>query len=114
MRKTYLRKQGIKYMLKKHNRLLNKKYMGWSKGYDNNWKREIGYGVEAVCDHPKCNKKIDRGLSYVCGGQPYGGEHGCGLYFCSEHLSYRDVRGVGFVQNCPRCLAYKSPYKIKE
>jgi hypothetical protein len=44
--------------------------MGWSIGYDENWKRDIGYGVPAVCDHPKCNKIINRGLSYVCGGEP--------------------------------------------
>ncbi|HEV7521417.1 MAG TPA: hypothetical protein VGP89_09990, partial [Candidatus Angelobacter sp.] len=62
--------------------------MGWSLGFDSNWQRDIGYGVPAYCDHPKCNKKIDRGLSYVCGGEPYGGELGCGLYFCSEHLGW--------------------------
>ncbi len=37
--------------------------MGWSIGYDDNWKRDIGYGVRATCDHPACNAKIDRGLS---------------------------------------------------
>lgn len=62
--------------------------MSWAVGYDSNWKRDIGYGVPAICDHPGCNAKIDRGLSYVCGGEPYGGDDGCGLYFCSEHLFY--------------------------
>ena len=60
--------------------------MGWSVGYDSKWERDIGYGVPAICDHPGCNKEIDRGLGYVCGGEPYGGEHGCGLFFCGEHL----------------------------
>ena len=60
--------------------------MGWSIGFDSNWNRDIGYGVPAVCDHPKCNAEIHRGLAYVCGGQPYGGEKGCGLFFCYEHL----------------------------
>jgi hypothetical protein len=60
--------------------------MGWSIGYDSNWKRDIGYGVPAYCDHPHCGKKIDRGLAYVCGSDPWGGEHGCGLFFCGEHL----------------------------
>lgn len=79
--------------------------MSWAIGYDTTWKRDIGHGVPAVCDHPKCNAKIDRGLSHVCGGEPYGGEKGCGLYFCGEHL-------VGFQpQRCPRCAAYKAPYK---
>lgn len=54
--------------------------MGWSIGYDERWKRDIGYGVPATCDHPGCEEKIDRGLSCVCANQqPYGGEHGCGL-----------------------------------
>lgn len=59
--------------------------MGWSIGYDSNWKRDIGYGVPATCDYPGCGKRIDRGLSFVCGGEPYGGNNGCGLYFCGEH-----------------------------
>lgn len=60
--------------------------MGWEVGYDNNWERDIGYGVPSICDHPDCNEEIDRGLSYVCGSEPYGGDHGCGLFFCSNHL----------------------------
>lgn len=59
--------------------------MGWSVGYDENWKRDIGYGVPATCDHPGCGKDIHRGLAYVCGGAPRGGDDGCGLYFCDEH-----------------------------
>lgn len=60
--------------------------MGWSIGFDTKWGRDIGYGVPAYCDHPGCDEEIDRGLSYVCGGEPFGGEDGCGLYFCSRHL----------------------------
>jgi hypothetical protein len=81
--------------------------MGWSLGFDSNWNRDIGYGVTAYCDHPKCNEVIDRGLSYVCGGEPYGGEDGCGLFFCAAHLS--GFRGDHRV--CPRCAASKPPYK---
>lgn len=81
--------------------------MGWSIGWDSKWERDIGYGVPAYCDHPKCHTKIDRGLGYVCGGGPYGqgirgARDGCGLYFCETH-------GVGAY--CPRCAAYKPPYK---
>jgi hypothetical protein len=84
--------------------------MGWSVGYDENWKRDIGYGVPSICDHPDCNKEIDRGLSYVCGGQPYGGEKGCGLYFCNEHLSYGlKADGGGWFQGCDRCVEGKAP-----
>lgn len=76
--------------------------MGWSIGYDRRWSRDIGYGVPAYCDHPKCHAEIDRGLGYVCGAEPFGGDDGCGLYFCEAH-------GGGHL--CPRCEASKPPYK---
>lgn len=81
--------------------------MGWAIGYDSTWYRDIGYGVPAVCDHPRCNTQIDRGLAFVCGGQPYGGEDGCGLYFCAIHLYYTDVKNeydADAPQLCERCL----------
>jgi hypothetical protein len=78
--------------------------MGWSIGYDDNWKRDIGYGVPATCDHPGCGEKIDRGLGYVCGGDPYGGDEGCGLYFCGRHQ-------VGYKQRCQCCVDGKEPFK---
>ncbi len=64
--------------------------VGWSLGYDDEWKRDIGYGVPAICDHPYCNNEIDRGISFVCGGEVYGGDVGCGLFFCDEHLGYNE------------------------
>lgn len=82
--------------------------MGWSIGFDERWQRDIGYGVPAWCDHPDCDEEIDRGLSYVCGGQPYGGEFGCGLYFCSNHLYLGEK-----VQLCERCDAGQEPFKPK-
>lgn len=75
--------------------------MGWSIGWDEHWQRDIGYGVPAWCDHPDCSEEIDRGLSHVCGGEPYGGDNGCGLYFCGGHLFYSS-RLKCFV--CIRCL----------
>jgi hypothetical protein len=88
--------------------------MGWSLGFDDRWNRDIGYGVPATCDHPGCNEKIDRGLAYVCGGEPFGGGHGCGLYFCGNHLWHRHPRGEDrFYQNCRRCMTYKPPFKPK-
>lgn len=88
--------------------------MGWSIGYDENWKRDVGYGVPAECDHPRCKERIDRGLAYVCGGEPYGGEHGCGLHFCGSHLRHRSPQGANrSVMNCFRCMDYKRPYKPK-
>lgn len=83
--------------------------MGWSIGYDSTWKRDIGYGVPATCDHPGCGATIDRGLTFVCGGQPYGGEYGCGLYFCSQHQ-----RIAGSAREnaplCTRCYRGLGPF----
>lgn len=78
--------------------------MGWSMGYDDHWQRDIGYGVVAYCDHPGCKSEIDRGLAYVCGGDPYGGERGCGLYFCEKHRGHNG-------QLCDRCAKGKDPFK---
>lgn len=69
--------------------------MGWA-FYEDYKGRPIGYGVEAVCDEPGCDTKINRGLSYCCGDMPGGGELGCGEYFCSKHLKY-------YPQLCSRC-----------
>lgn len=80
--------------------------MSWSIGWDPKWKRDIGYGVPAFCDHPGCNESIDRGLAYVCGGEPYGGERGCGLYFCAKHLRAHP-------QICLRCESNKLPFDPK-
>jgi hypothetical protein len=76
--------------------------MSWSIGFDSNWDRDIGYGVPAHCDHPDCNEEIDRGLSYVCGGGPYGENpsgdpDGCGLFFCGKHL-----KAGGYCDRCPQ------------
>lgn len=86
--------------------------MGWSIGFDSNWNRDIGYGVPAICDHPKCHEKIDRGLSYVCGGDVYGELYGCGLFFCDRHRDYAGKK-KGYVQICKRCSTYKKPYSPK-
>ena len=86
--------------------------MGWSIGFDSNWKRDVGYGVPGTCDHPECKNEIDRGLSYVCGGDIFGGEHGCGLYFCYEHLVFAgDARNN--VQLCTACRYGKKHYTPK-
>lgn len=62
--------------------------MGWSGPMPNAQGRMVGYAVEAVCDLDGCEAKIDRGLAYVCGDMHDGGEFGCGLYFCYEHLFF--------------------------
>lgn len=82
--------------------------MGWSLGYDpQHGGRDIGYSVPAYCDHPRCTVAIDRGLAHVCGGEPYGGEKGCGLYFCNAHLTAAP-------QRCPKCARHdRKPYRPK-
>jgi hypothetical protein len=90
--------------------------MGWSIGIDPNWDRDIGYGVPAFCDHPGCGNKIDRGLSYVCGGEAYGGQKGCGLFFCEEHIGFYNKRLDGKIELvglCYRCGHYKKAYNPK-
>lgn len=92
--------------------------MGWSIGYDDEHKRDIGYGVPAYCDHPGCNEKIDRGLAYKC-GKGSDGDDGCGLFFCGEHktLQYTDpeidedepCRG----EICEACRDYQKSFTPK-
>ncbi len=84
--------------------------MGYQIYYDSDRNRDLGYGVPAYCDHPGCNKKIDRGLAYVCGGAPYSNEHGCALYFCYEHLFHAQEDGV---QRCERCSEYREWFEPK-
>jgi hypothetical protein len=85
--------------------------MGWQIGYDPHWKRDIGYGVPAICDRPRCGEAIDRGLSFVCGSDPYGGEKGCGLYFCGAHLTFIRAIGNRWVHVCGRCNKGRPPYE---
>lgn len=51
--------------------------------------REAGYAVEATCDKPGCETKIDRGLGYLCGqnldGWRDADQPGCGNYYCEAH-----------------------------
>lgn len=80
--------------------------MSWVIGWDSRFGgRDIGYGVPAYCDYPECNEEINRGLSFVCANsEPYGGEHGCGLYFCGAHHRFDDINC------CERCSQNKPPF----
>lgn len=76
--------------------------MGYSVGWDSTRRRDIGYGVPAICEHPGCNEEIDRGMAHACGqGFP---EDGCGLYFCGKHLH---------PCQCERCLNEQEPFEQK-
>src|SRR4051812_8642980 len=83
--------------------------MGWSLGFDARWNRDIGYSVPSLCDHSGCETKIDRGLAHVCGGEPYGGDVGCGLYFCSDHLKI-GRKSRGYKPVCLRCQRGDKPF----
>ena len=76
--------------------------MGWGFGV-NAEGREVGYTVQAECDETGCMVRIDRGLAYACGNMHDGGEWGCGLYFCGNHLFLG-----GPDQLCKRCLEFHS------
>ena len=83
-----------------------------------------GYGVPSYCEHPKCKKVIDRGMSYACGGEPFS-EHGCDLYFCSKHLLFTGFTEEGeiceheedcdceYVEVCERCAKGESSFDYK-
>ena len=94
--------------------------MGWAVGWDQRTGRVIGYGVPAVCEEPGCDKKIDRGLAYACGGM-----NGCARFFCDDHLylvwpegaetddgwdgpDYYSGHGL-----CGQCLDVALPYPLK-
>lgn len=79
--------------------------MGWAVGWDSGTRRFRGYGVPTVCEEPTCNKEIDRGLAYSCGGLD-----GCGRFFCEGHLFWtEDAEEV----MCERCLYNDPPFELK-
>ena len=86
--------------------------MGWAVGEHNG--RDIGYGVPSLCDHPGCEAEIHRGLAYVCGDDVYGGEHGCGLFFCGSHrASKRNNDGSHGPLCCERCNEGEEAFEPK-
>ena len=81
--------------------------MGWGDcGLDSKG-RPIGYLFEATCDYEGCDEKIDRGLSYACGGM-HGEATGydCEGYFCDKHMSCGfEIPDVECPQLCLNCEA---------
>jgi hypothetical protein len=80
--------------------------MGWANCGQDSKGRYIGYAHSATCDHPECDAKIDRGLSYACGGMhgPYSmsGVECCEGYFCSAHRVMLKLEGE-YVELCQAC-----------
>jgi hypothetical protein len=91
--------------------------MGWANCGEDSAGRPIGYAFAATCDHPGCDKEIDRGLAYACGGMHgegcLGGEDdidweasypSCEKYFCYEHLRWLNFTAdVSTPQYCFAC-----------
>lgn len=74
--------------------------MGWGHCGTDSKGREIGYCIDATCDHPGCDEKINRGLAYACGGMHGNDEHSCERYFCHKHRNnYTDCESPV----CPDC-----------
>lgn len=64
--------------------------MSWDNCGTDSKGREIGYCIDAICDHPDCNKEINRGVAYACRGMHGESEFDCEKYFCDEHLYFPD------------------------
>jgi hypothetical protein len=86
--------------------------MGWADCGNDSKGRPIGYGFSATCDYPGCEEKIDRGLSYACGGMHGiydrdGHERGCEGYFCEKHrtFAYAADRDTFIGEYCLTCAA---------
>lgn len=80
--------------------------MGWANCGADSKGRPIGYAHEATCDHPGCNTKIDRGLSYACGGMHgEGSGFQCEGYFCPAHLKSVTHPELHIEQQCFACNA---------
>ena len=79
--------------------------MGWANCGRDERGRKIGYAFVAKCDAPGCKVKIDRGLSYVCGGMHGGDGIGCGGYFCSAHRVDVELNDGDYKMVCSPCEA---------
>lgn len=79
--------------------------MGWANCGDDSKGRPIGYAHPATCDHDGCDKPIDRGLAYACGGMHGEEDYSCEGYFCSEHLVFAELPDGGCKFLCPPCAA---------
>lgn len=60
--------------------------MGYANCGEDSQGRPIGYAHEAICDHPGCDTKINRGMSYACGGDHGEDDYSCEKYFCPKHM----------------------------
>jgi len=86
-----------------------------------------GYWVSTICEHPDCNKEIDRWMSYACWWEPFS-EKWCDRYFCEKHTNYvefdsmwdmikeeskEDKQGNECYPLCERCAKNEEPFNYK-
>lgn len=94
--------------------------VGWGDCGTDSKGRRIGYLFRGMCDHPGCKEKIDRGLSYACGGMHGTGEGGCEGYFCAKHLYHVEDpfgwvgRQEGFAVLCDACKHEHNELLVEE
>lgn len=77
--------------------------MGWGNCGTDKRGRPIGYYHLGTCDHLGCNKAIDRGLAYACGGVHSEDEYSCDLYFCERHLTCVEFKDGEVKSICFKC-----------
>ena len=79
--------------------------MGWANCGVDTAGRPVGYSVTACCDHPRCSKKIDRGLDYACGSEHGETEYSCEKYFCASHRGYIFIECISGIDGASVCDA---------
>lgn len=90
--------------------------MGWGNCGEDSKGRSIGYCHAATCDHPGCDERIDRGLSYACGGMHGQNEGDCEGYFCGSHLFCVEDPSETLHQSqlCEKCKNIWNAYLVED
>lgn len=78
--------------------------MGWAYGVDENGK-EVGYSVEAKCDHLGCSTMIFRDVDAACGGMHGKTEVGCTGHFCAQHFNFHEDQQGHMISVCQACAS---------
>lgn len=89
--------------------------MGWAHCGTDTQDREIGYAIEATCDHPGCSEEIHRGLAYACGDMHGADGFSCEGYFCEDHrFSAYDPDDARWKSYCKSCAADLEAQKAED
>ncbi len=77
--------------------------MGYSIGFNNTTKRNIGYEVPCHCDHPGCDKIINRGMSYSSDIENSKTNCDAGIFLCEEHMIHISEEECDNYKDCSHC-----------